>query len=151
MTVRSGDGAAEAVFSDYRGLLYDASTLDGKYTGMASDVRMLFGPATYAHAGTVYRSANSDYSAVENLMMQSGGVRISANIPAPVSNVQAVLVAKMGMQRRNMVSALWEQVDIIFDEITAASTGEVILTAVALFAIKIIDMAGFEYRAIQVG
>ena len=118
---------------------------------MASDVRMLMGPAVYSHSGTSYRTANSDISAIENLMANSGGVRISANIPDPASNVQAVLVAKLGMQRRNMVSALWEQVDIIFDEITAVSTGEVILTAVMLFAIKVIDSAGFEYRAIQVG
>lgn len=150
LTVRAGDGAALATFSTYRGLLYDAATLDGRYTGMAGDVRMLMGSATYSHAGGVYRTANSDYSAVENLMMQSGGVRISANIPAPASDVQAVIVAKLGMQRRNFVSALWENVGIIFDEITAASTGEVILTAVALFAVKIIDFAGFEYRSIQV-
>ena len=149
LTVRSGDGAAEATFSTYRGLLYDSDTLDGRYADQASSVRMLMGAATYAHCGASYRTANSDISAVENLLMNSGGVRISANIPAPASDVQAVLVSK-GTMRRNMVSALWQQVDIIFDEITAASTGEVILTAFAMFAVKIIDQAGFEYRSIQV-
>ena len=150
LTVRAGDGASEATYSTYRGLLYDSATLDGKYTSMASDVRMLMGPAVYSHCGATYRTANSDISAVENLMTNSGGVRISANISNPVSDVQAVLVAKLGMQRRNMVSALWEQIDVIFDEIIAVATGEMILTAVMLYAIKVIDSAGFEYRSIQV-
>ena len=150
LTVRTGDGAAQANFATYRQLLYDSDTLDGRYADQASAVHLLFGPETYAHAGAVYRTANSDISSLENLIAHSGGVRISANIPDPASDVQAVLVAKMGMQRRNMVSALWENVDIIFDEITAVSTGEVILTAVMLYAMKIVDMGGYEYRAIKV-
>lgn len=106
LTVRTGDGGAEAVFSTYRGLLYDADTLDGRYADQASSIRMLMGSQTYAHCGASYRTANSDISAVENLLMNSGGVRISANIPDPVSDVQAVLVSK-GTMRKNMISALW--------------------------------------------
>ena len=150
LTVRAGDAAAEATFADYRRLLFDAQTIDGKYSSMASEIKMLMGPATYAHAGAMYRTANSDYSAVENLEMASGGVRVSANIPPPDTNDQDVLVAKLGMMRRNFVSALWENIDVIYDEITSASTGEVVLTAVMLFATKIIDSAGFERRAVQV-
>ena len=125
-------------------------TIDGKYSSMASEIKMLMGPATYAHAGAMYRTANSDISAVENLEMASGGVRVSANIPPPDTNDQNVVVAKLGSMRRNFVSALWENIDVIYDEITSASTGEVVLTAVMLFAVKIIDSAGFERRAVQV-
>ena len=134
LTVRTGDATAEADFSTYRGLLYDSVTIDGRYSSMASEIKMLMGPASYAHCGGVYRTANSDISAVENLMTNSGGVKVSANIPAPSTNDQDVIVAKMGMMRRNFVSALWENVDIIFDEITSADTGEIILTAVMLYA-----------------
>ena len=150
LTLRAGDAAATATFSDYRGLLFDAETIDGVYASMASEIRMLMGPASYAHCGGVYRTANSDISAVENLAMASGGVRVSANIPAPVNNDQDVIIAKMGMMRRNFISALWANLDVIYDEISSAAEGEIILTGVMLFAVKLIDSAGYQRRAVQI-
>ena len=149
LTVRAGDAAAEAVFSTYRGLLFDAGTIDGRYAGMADGIRMLFGPAAYAHCGGVYRTANSDTSALENLMSNSGGVMASANIPAPDANDQDVLISKM-MSRRAYVSAMWESIDIIYDETTFSSTGVIQLTAVMLFGNRLIDADAFVRRAIQV-
>ena len=125
LTLRAGDAAATATFSDYRGLLFDAETIDGVYASMAGEIKMLMGPQTYAHCGGVYRTANSDISAVENLAMASGGVRVSANIPAPVNNDQDVIIAKQGMMRRNFISALWANLDVIYDEISSAAEGEI--------------------------
>ena len=149
LTLRTGDAAAEATFSTYRGLLFDSLTIDGVYASMASEIRMLMGPASYAHCGGVYRTANSDISAVENLAMASGGVRVSANIPIPDADDQDVIVAKMGSMRKNFVSALWENLDVIYDEITAAAEGEIVLTGVMLYAVKLIDSAGYQRRAVQ--
>ena len=148
LTLRSGDAAAVATFATYRGLLYDAMTIDGRYAGNATDIRIVVGPAVNAQGGGVYRSANSDYSAIENLMMQSGGVRVSNHIPAPVSNDQDVIVRK-GM-RRAFVSPVWQGLDIIRDEVTRADTGEVKITAYALYANRLLRADDFQRRAIQI-
>ena len=148
LTARAGDAANEATFSTYRELVYDSATVDGRYAGGGDDIRMAIGPATYAHAGATYRTANSDISALENLMMATAGVRVSAHIPVPVANDQNVIVRK-GM-RRAMVAPIWLGLDIIFDEITSAATGFVILTAVAMFSLKILRDADFVRRVIQV-
>ena len=148
LTARAGDAGAEAVFSDYRALLFDSATIDGRYAGASADIRLVMGPATYAHGGTVYRTANSDISALENLMTNSGGVRASAHVPAPSTNDQDVIVRK-GM-RRAMVQPQWIGLDIVYDEVTRASQGEVVITAVALFAQKIIRADDFVRRVIQV-
>ena len=148
LTARAGDAANEATFPTYRELVYDAMTVDGKYAGGGDDIRLAIGPATYAHAGATYRTANSDISALENLMMATAGVRVSAHIPVPATNDQDVIVRKGA--RRAMVAPLWMGLDIIYDEITSAATGHVILTAVALFAVKILRDADFVRRVIQV-
>ena len=148
LTARAGDAASEATFPTYRGLVYDSETVDGRYSGGGEDIRLAIGPATYAHAGGTYRTANSDISALENLMMATAGVRVSAHIPVPATNDQDVIVRKGA--RRAMVAPLWMGLDIIYDEITSAATGHVILTAVALFAVKILRGADFVRRVIQV-
>ena len=148
LTPRTGDAASEATFATYRGLVYDAATVDGRYAGGGEDIRLAIGPATYAHAGGIYRTANSDFSALENLMTATGGVRVSAHIPDPTTNDQDVIVRK-GM-RRAMVAPIWLGLDIIYDEVTQAATGNVVLTAVAMFSLKILRDADFVRRVIQV-
>ncbi len=148
LTLRTGDAGAEATFATYRGLLFDSETIDGRYASMPADIRMVMGPAAFNHAGGIYRTANSDISALENLISNSGGVRASAHVPAPSTNDQDVIVRK-GM-RRAMVAPLWMGLDIIYDELTQAATGEIVLTAVALFSVKIIRADDFQRRAVQV-
>ena len=109
---------------------------------------MVMGPAAYNHAGGTYRTANSDISALENLISNSGGVRASAHVPIPDADDQDVIVRK-GM-RRAMVAPIWMGLDIIYDELTKAAEGEIVLTAVALFAVKIIRADDFQRRAVQV-
>ena len=149
LTARAGDAGAEAVFSDYRQLLYDADTIDGRYSGMASDIKMVMGQASYNHAGSVYRTANSDISALENLMMASGGVKASAHVPAPNAGHDQDVIVRKG-SRRAMVAPLWMGLDIIFDEVTRANDGYIVLTAVALYAVKIIRADDFQRRTVQV-
>ena len=148
LTARTGDAAAVATFGTYRGMLYDAMTIDGRYAGNATDCRIVVGPAVNAHGGGVYRSANSDYSAIENLMMQSGGVRVSNHIPAPASENQDVIVRK-GM-RRAFVSPVWQGLDIIRDEVTRADTGEVKITAYAMYNNRLLRADDFQRRVIKI-
>ena len=56
--------------------------VDGKYAGSTEDLRIVMGTATYAHAGTAYRHQNADDLALARLVAITGGVKVSAHVPA---------------------------------------------------------------------
>ena len=148
LTVRSGDAAAVATFATYRGLLYDASTIDGSFASMATDIKVLLGPEGYNHAASVYRANNADDSGLDQLLNKAGGVMTSDHVPDPDTNDQDVIVRK-GM-RRDMVNPVWAGVETIFDDVTAAGNGEIIITAVLLSGRSLLRANGFQRRAVQV-
>ena len=148
LTARTGDAAAEATFTTYRGLIYDSETIDGRYSSMASDIRVLMGTAGYNHSASTYRANNADDSGLDAMMRVSGGVRVSAHVPAPSSNDQAVIVRK-GMNR-DFVVPVWEGVSLIADEITKAANGQIVVTAVMLYSMKILRAEGFQRRTVKV-
>ena len=124
--------------------------VDGTYASMASDLRIVMGSATYGHAGSVYAGTSTnkgDLSAVEKLMDVTGGVKVSAHVPAVASNKQNAVI-RLGM-RRDMVAPIWEGVTLIPDEITLADKGQIQVTAVMLHAIKILRAAGFYKQQTQ--
>ena len=128
------------------GLAY--SRVDGTYASEAGDLRILVGSAAYGHAGRVYRNASVDRSALDRLLEVTGGVRVSAHVPAAAANKQNTIVRR-GM-RRDMVAPIWEGVSLIPDEITKAADGEIVITAVMLHAVKILRADGFYKQQIQV-
>ena len=142
VAARAGDAAAEATFVIYRALLFDALTIDGRYAMEAGDVRLLFGAASYAHAATKYRGNSADDSALDSLMSKAGGVRVSAHVPAVAAKDQSLIVRK-GMAM-DATAPIWEGVTIIPDEVTKAKTGEIVLTAVMLHAVKVLRSDGFR-------
>ena len=88
-------------FGDYKAdMAY--SRVSGEYVSTTADIRVLMGSGSYAHAATVYRANNSDDSALDVLMARTAGVRVSAHVPAVVSNKQNNVV-RLGM-RRDMVA-----------------------------------------------
>ena len=76
------------------------------------------GTGTYSHAGSTYRHQNADDLALERLVAITGGVKVSAHVPAVVSNKQYNVI-RLGM-RRDMVAPIWEGVTLIPDEVTKA-------------------------------
>lgn len=135
---RTDAGAADD-FAKYRSrFLY--SQVDGRFATMPSDVRMLVGAATLAHMGGALQ-ANTAVSALDSLSDASGGVRTSALIAAVANSKQDVIVRK-GM-RRDMVAPIWQGVSLIVDEATKAGTGEIVITARAMSARKVIRAGGF--------
>ena len=123
------------------------SRVDGRYAASGADVRLVMGSATYAHAGGQYRHANADDVALDRLTEITGGVRVSAHVPAVASSKQNVLI-RLG-NRRDMVAPVWGNVTLIPDEVTKAANGQIVLTAVMLHAVKIIRAGGFYKRQSQ--
>ena len=136
-----------ATFASYRGLVYDSAVIDGRYASGAADVRLLLGAETYAHAAAQYRGNNADDSALDSLMRVSGGVRVSAHIPAAATNDQSLIIRKGG--RMDAVAPVWEGVTVIPDEVTKAKAGQIVITAVMLYAVKILRSDGFGRKAVQ--
>lgn len=134
------EATAADTFSSYRKrLVYDR--IDGRFAMMEGDIRALVGHGTLAHMSGLYRGNNADDSALDSVRRISDGVRVSAHIAAVASDKQDAIVRR-GM-RRDMVCPLWRGVHIIFDEVTKANTGEIVLTAVLQHAKKVIRAAGF--------
>ena len=76
-------GAVES-FASYRKAIFDA--VDGRYAMDASGVKLLVGSGTYQHMSGLYRGNNADDSALDSVMRISGGVRVSAHVPAMDGN-----------------------------------------------------------------
>ena len=123
------------------------SRVDGKYAGATGDLRIVMGSATYANCGGAYRHANADDIALERLVSITGGVKVSAHVPAAASNKQNAVI-RLGM-RRDMVAPIWEGITLIPDEVTKAARGQIVVTAVMLYATKILRAAGFYKQQTQ--
>ena len=126
-------------------IVYDS--IDGKYATNAGDLRVVLGAASYAFAGSVYRGNNSDVDALESIMGKVAGVRVSSHVPAVSGNKQELVVARGTAQ--HVAVALWSGMDLIEDPYSMAKTGEVILTARMLHAIKILRKDGFRKVELQ--
>ena len=136
-------------YANYRSEL-GYGRVDGQFAGSVGDIRIVMGASTYGHAAGVFRSANAgDRAALEDLMSVTGGVKVSAHVPAATGAHKQECVIRLG-SRRDMIAAIWEGVTLIPDEITLAANGQIKVTAVMLHAVKILREAGFYKQQVQI-
>ena len=62
--------------------------VDGTYASMTADLRAVVGADTYANMGAQYRNDSVDRNALDRLMEITGGIKVSAHVPAVASNKQ---------------------------------------------------------------
>ena len=115
--------------------------IDGRHAHDEAEIKLLLSASTLSYASGLFRGTDTAQNAVDSLRSISGGVRVSANIAAPASNLGDAIVRR-GM-RPDATAAIWDSVTLIPDNITKAGSGEIILTAVALAAFKVTRTAGF--------
>ena len=142
--------AAESAIKTFAQFLtqFGYARVDGRYASEASDVRTVCGAASYALMGATYRSDNADFTALDALMSKTGGVRVSAHVPA-VGSAKQNAVIRLG-SRRDMVQPTWNGVTIIVDEATLSGGGEIEISAVLLMNTKILRKAGFHKQESKV-
>ena len=132
--------SASDTFQTYRQrLIY--GRIDGRFARQEGDLSLLVGPPTLAHQAGLYRANNADDSAADVLRRLSGGLRVSALIPAVAGDKQDALIRRGA--ERDMVAPVWRGVSLIPDEVTLAGKGEIKVTAVLLAAFKVVRTAGF--------
>ena len=118
------------------------SRVDGKFASNVGDLKILMGSSTYGHAAGVFRSDNAgDRAALEDLQAVTGGVRVSSHIPGVASHKQNAVI-RLG-NRRDAVAAIWTGITLIPDEVTLAKKGQIMTTAVMLYAFQILRADGF--------
>ena len=132
--------AAASSYADYVSkLLY--ARVDGRYAFDLADIRVVMGAEAFGNAATKF-PANGEQNALARIRSDSGGVRVSANVPAEASNKQNSIVRRG--TRRDYVAPVWGNVTLIPDEITKAADGQIVLTAVLLYATKLLRAGGFH-------
>ena len=139
--------AALATFAAYRKALNDQ--VNGREAGVASDCRILVGAKTYAHADTKFRTDESELSALDWLMAKSGGVRVHTAVPAIVDKRQDAVIAK-ALGHMHAVMPVWSSVQLVTDEISSIKKRLIILTAIQLFAFKVLRTDGFARVRFQI-
>ena len=122
--------AAVSTFALYlSGLLY--GRVDGRYARTPSDIRMILGGGTFTHASSTYKGNNSDESGVERLQEKSGGLMVSAHVPAVASSKQNALI-RLGMERGAAVQPTWLAITLLSDPYSRSAQGEVVISAILL-------------------
>ena len=140
--------SAVTSYANYRDL-FGYGRVTGTYAMSIADIRMVVGAGTYGHMAAQFRSTNAgDRAAVEDLMDVTGGVKVSAHVPAVSNANKQNAVIRLGM-RRDMVAPIWEGLTLLPDEITKASSGQIVVTAVMLFAVKLLRAGGFHKQQSQ--
>lgn len=138
------DASSATGYAGYKSLVF--GNIDGRFAWGATDIRVLVGPDTLEDMARSYLAQTDSRSVDEALTRLAGGVRVSAHIPDPTtqsSNTMQDTIVRRGM-RRDAVAPIWEGVTIIPDEVTKAGTGEIVVTAVMLHAVKILRADGFK-------
>ena len=132
--------AAASTYANYvADMLY--ARVDGRYAFDLSDIRVVMGPEAFGNAATKL-PADGEQNALARIRSDSGGVRVSANVPAEANNKQNAIVRRG--TRRDYVAPVWGAVTLIPDEITKAANGQIVLTAVMLYATKLLRAGGFH-------
>lgn len=111
--------------------LYES--VDGRYADMESQIRIVLGTTTYGLLAAAYRGTGTNETALMRLKSESGGLRVNSNMPAVASKKQKNLF-RLGM-RMDAVSPIWSGIRIIRDEFSQSEAGQIVLTAVMLFAV----------------
>ena len=121
-----------------------AAAIDGQYALTMKQVKLVVGVGTLKFMYGLIQS-NTAVTLVDYLMMQSGGIMTTSNMPAVASTIQDAIACKTGPGRGdNAVGKVWGGgIQIIRDEITQAAKGQVIITARSLYDFAVVRTAGF--------
>ena len=135
------DPTSVETYQTYKGSV--TNQVDGLYASSPGEVRVLVGAETYRHSETVYRGNTADnQSGYDAMRRLSDGVRVSSHVPAASSNIQGAIAAR-ATGATHAVMPLWRGITFIPDSVTKAASGQVVLTCVLLYGLKVVRSAGF--------
>ena len=120
----------------HRFILNLVQQVDGVYAADTSDIRLIFGLATWRQAMTTQKSDESDMYALDWLRSKARSVHLSSYIPAPISTAgdnERYGGRIFGTKARGLQGSygfpMWRNVRIIRDEASDAARGWIHITA----------------------
>ena len=127
-------------YLEYANML--TGSIDGRYASTPAEVGMLVGQTTYVDGAALYRATASDENVMERIA-RIGRLRVSAAMPAAVSNVQGVLMVRGSTPAA--VQPLWDGLTIedIYDR---SSHGEISFTVVALADFSVTQPSAYAWQ-----
>ncbi|MDE0383812.1 MAG: phage major capsid protein [Defluviicoccus sp.] len=132
--------------------------LDGRFSRMESDIRLLIGGDTYSLARSLYRTNDSETDAIMAMRALGGTVRRSFQIPAPAvatihpksaNSTKKVQSAIANSEPGAAVAPVWQGITVIRDPYTNAGKAQVVLTAHMLFDFVMRRKDGWHRYAIR--
>ena len=122
---------------------------DGRYAVDNGELRLLVNAETWTHAGAL-TVGDGAVSAIEYLRQISGGVRVSALMPAAVGANKVSQAIRSAYMHAGAWVAIWPAVRMtIRDEVTRAGEGRVMLTANMLAGMHVTRAATFAQLAFR--
>ena len=116
-----------------------AAQVDGKYAASPAQVRMLADSQLYRELAVSLHATASVSAASRYIESISGGIRVSANLPAPTAspaNIATALISRTAQV--GAVAPVWEGLRLTRDPYTEAATGRVVLQADALWNFRVV-------------
>ena len=134
----------ESEFDDYVTAL--RNQVDGIYAENESAVRVLAAPGWYTHAGSKYRTTDSETNVNDYYRTRTGGYRVNGHMPAVGSTARKLVsgIAVRGSARAAILAS-WEGVRLIRDETSGSAEGSVSLTAVSLVNFGVLRAAQYGW------
>ena len=132
---------AQETYATYRARIM--AGIDGKHANVPGDIRALIGIASLVHMDTEYRTNNSEDSALDTIARLTGGVRSSALIAAVASKKQHG-VLRLGSNSPAAVQPLWSGVEIVRDDLTLSTTGQVRFLVRVFQQFRIVRPGGYK-------
>ena len=114
--------------------------VDGRYAYSGMDLRAAIGSLSYGKMEGLYQ-ANGDYSVYDVLMKKLGALVISDRMPAPTnsnSSQKGLIVLTAGGGPPRVEIPVWNRLQLIRDEFTAAKKGQIVLTVNALIGAPVV-------------
>lgn len=109
-----------------------ASQVDGKFATTQAGIRMLIGAATYAKIVALVQGDAYVFDRFTAL------TRITSLMPAAAANVQQAIAVKRSAPGLYAVAPVWQGVELIRDPYTDAKSGQIAITAHALWNFGIV-------------
>ena len=119
------------------------SHVDGTFAVDLSGVRALLGPQTYRHMVGRFRANEDAMTAQSWAAANTGGLRVSARIAAPASNIQQAIIRRTNPVGDSVaVMPVWSGLELIRDPYSDAAKGEVTVTGIILVGDVIVLRSG---------
>lgn len=115
-----------------------ASQVDGKYATTQGAIRVLIGAATYAKVVSLVQGDAYVFDRFAAL------TRISSLVPAAAANIQQAVAVKRSAPGLYAVAPVWQGVELIRDPYTDAKSGQIAITAHALWNFGIVRSDAFN-------